>query len=602
MVRFSTPRIPGRFYWNIPEGFVFVERWEEGFFNTYKYSSKGAFWKSEVGLPQYLWTGPKFLTGANPLQPAPWNNAVHLVNSKDGKTVDEIFFAIPFAFKRGIMRFDARLPDPAKTKSGTHIFAGFEVLGAGGHAFAGLHLFNEGGVAHYEFGWVLLGEDGYTSKWVHVTFNKIDEWATYFIEVDFPYLRLYQPTGTGSLEITEVKAPDKALNKEFWFQPFFANESTVITEGFYIGVIEVWRTERFYEPQPRSPIERLFPRGVVTIEIDDGRLDAYQNGFPLLKDRGFKATIAVITNLLDTGAEWEGYPTITWDQLSDYKNSGFEIAAHTQSHPHLPDLDFDSLDSELYGSLNALRSHNYNINGMVCPYADWSERVIAHVKNYYKYMSAVIDGPNNLSSIDPYRLGIFNIGEATTETEFDTILEYTRKFKFWSILLFHGIPETVDEGREQWDISKSKFETFLDKIVRKQIPVMTISEVLNSLESVMALPKDRPPLYTDYITGDSTPDSFTTVLTFYCQRYDEKSITITNTHDSNWLTTRIFLVTTRGGYGIEVVPATDVSPGYGQYLYQTKRSCFALQVQVKSTISGSPASYRIDFSGRVNGV
>jgi len=609
VVFFTVPRrMPPRWYWDTVPGYIFVERWEENRFNPEKYVGKmGAFWKSEIGLPQYLWTGPKFEVGVNPLTYPPWNNAVHMVNSKDGKTVDEIFFAVPFAFRRAKMRVDARIPNPSKVPEGTHLYIGFEVVGAGGHAFAGLHLFRaKGGVGTVEFGWVLIGEDGFKERWVHPTIYNPDRWATYFLELDFPWLRLYQqltpqvaPEPFVAPVLTDqVKAPEGALNKEFWFQPFFANESQVIVEGFYIGEFEVWRTDPYeMSVRPADPVERLFPRGVLTLELDDGRLDAYQNAFPELKSRGLKATIAVITNLLDTGANWEGYPTITWSQLDDYKYEGFEIVSHSQSHPHLTTVDDDTLDSELYGSLNSLRAHGHNVQGFACPYAEWSEKIIENVKNYYRYMTSVISGHNLLASIDPFRLAIYNIGESTSQSTFEEILDRTRRYRLWTILLFHGVPITVDPGHEDYDISLAKFKQFLDLIQMKNIPVMTHSEVLTIIEATLGLPKNKPPLWMDYVTGTTT-DSFVTVLSWHCQRYRDKTIVITNTHASNDLYVRIFKVPARGGYGITDMPESLVLHGYGQHKYVTSEACFSLQVQVRSAVSGQAASYQIDYCGR----
>jgi len=584
-------------FWRVVEGAHFIERWESGRFDNRKFMGRaGSFWESETEKPEREWTPPILEKGVNTLEKPPWNNAIHLRNSQDGKTVDRVFFAVRQAFKRAKMRVDAKIPNPTNLRDGAHLFIGFEVIFAGGYAVACLHCYR----GEAELLITYMGDTGITSTEQAVTINNPDVFAVYFLEIDPPYLRLYQQApNLGNMTLTNtVKAPEDAHLTDLYV-PFFSNESTYVVSDFYIGQFEVWRTELPDISDRYSPLEQLFPNGVITLEFDDGRLDTYENAFPVLREKGMKATIAVITNLLATGGNWEGYPTIDWGQLRNgYQYEGFEIASHTRSHSHLTTLSDSQLDDELRGSLEDLRSQNFDPQGVICPYSDWNEHIIEHAKQYYRYMGAVLDKPMLLARVDPYRIGIISMCENLSQTEFEAILNRTRKYKHWTVLLSHGVfPDTVDPGREPWDISLSKLTQFLDLIKLKKIPVMTHSEVLSRIESVMGLPKNVPPLWSENVTGTTT-NSWNFGLDWYCQRYRHKTVEITNTHATNTMQAQIFLIPAVGGYGFPVVPPVTIQPN-DHFMYETDKAVFNLQIQVKDYINGKHATYRIDYCGRV---
>ena len=89
------------------------------------------------------------------------------------------------------------------------------------------------------------------------------------------------------------------------------------------------------------------PDRALALHFDNGWLDTRTVVMPILKDFGMTATCYVITDTLDAASgglstsiltKTEGRiekPFMTWQQVGELLESGWEIGAHTASHPKL---------------------------------------------------------------------------------------------------------------------------------------------------------------------------------------------------------------------------------------------------------------------------
>src|SRR5581483_7471995 len=102
-----------------------------------------------------------------------------------------------------------------------------------------------------------------------------------------------------------------------------------------------------------SYVPATFNRGIVTINFDDGWLNQYQNAVPVLEADGLPASFFIITDSSITNPD-PLYMGIT--QLTDLKNHGFEIGAHTKTHPDLTTLTTAQQQDEMVASIGVLQS------------------------------------------------------------------------------------------------------------------------------------------------------------------------------------------------------------------------------------------------------
>jgi peptidoglycan/xylan/chitin deacetylase (PgdA/CDA1 family) len=131
---------------------------------------------------------------------------------------------------------------------------------------------------------------------------------------------------------------------------------------------------------------------VVAITFDDAYTSVFERAFPILERLGFPATVFVPTAFPgnESPLAWPGIDhwlsgphrrelmPMSWGQLSDLMEAGWEIGSHTHTHPMLTDLDDESLARELAESRRSCEANlGQRCRSLAYPYGDHDERVIA---------------------------------------------------------------------------------------------------------------------------------------------------------------------------------------------------------------------------------
>jgi peptidoglycan/xylan/chitin deacetylase (PgdA/CDA1 family) len=129
----------------------------------------------------------------------------------------------------------------------------------------------------------------------------------------------------------------------------------------------------------------------VAITFDDAYLSVLRLAKPLLDAVGFRAAVYAPTDYIDAPERplsWDGIEQwhggehehelvpMSWDQLGELAEAGWEIGSHTRSHPHLTTLDDDALRSELVESRAEVQRRLGRCDTLAYPYGDYDERVV----------------------------------------------------------------------------------------------------------------------------------------------------------------------------------------------------------------------------------
>jgi peptidoglycan/xylan/chitin deacetylase (PgdA/CDA1 family) len=131
---------------------------------------------------------------------------------------------------------------------------------------------------------------------------------------------------------------------------------------------------------------------VVAVTFDDAYLSVLELGKPLLDAVGYPATVYAPTDHLDTPGkplswagieQWHGgehereLVPMSWDQLGELGEAGWEIGSHTRTHPHLTEVDDAALRSELVESKAKVEERmGRPCTTLAYPYGDYDERVV----------------------------------------------------------------------------------------------------------------------------------------------------------------------------------------------------------------------------------
>jgi peptidoglycan/xylan/chitin deacetylase (PgdA/CDA1 family) len=124
---------------------------------------------------------------------------------------------------------------------------------------------------------------------------------------------------------------------------------------------------------------RLPPPRSVVITFDDGYRDTRVLAAPVLAHLQLPATLFLVSTLVGDDKVWEGdgelagRPLVSWEDVDELRAHGFELGAHTRTHPILTELPPKRLDTEIAGSRADLAKRlGTPPSAFAYPYGKWN--------------------------------------------------------------------------------------------------------------------------------------------------------------------------------------------------------------------------------------
>jgi peptidoglycan/xylan/chitin deacetylase (PgdA/CDA1 family) len=151
-----------------------------------------------------------------------------------------------------------------------------------------------------------------------------------------------------------------------------------------------WRGVTFTDAVLNPPAAKT-----LAVTFDDGFASVFEVAEPILTRLGLPATVFVPTAFMGQrqrlswqGIEvWDGTPhedelcCMTWDEIGQLTDRGWEAGSHTCSHPHLTTLRDAELEEEMRGSLEQCSERlGRPCRSIAYPYGDVDVRVAALAK------------------------------------------------------------------------------------------------------------------------------------------------------------------------------------------------------------------------------
>lgn len=102
----------------------------------------------------------------------------------------------------------------------------------------------------------------------------------------------------------------------------------------------------------------------VALTFDDGFLNFTSSALPVLSHQGLSATVFIVSDAVGTTNAWRGrttpgiptLPLMGWTDLQSVRDAGFEIGAHSRSHPDLTMVSETQLRDEVAGCAERIAS------------------------------------------------------------------------------------------------------------------------------------------------------------------------------------------------------------------------------------------------------
>jgi len=143
-----------------------------------------------------------------------------------------------------------------------------------------------------------------------------------------------------------------------------------------VEVVPLWTVRDVLEGTGASK-----PR--VAITFDDGFMNAYDHGLPVLLRHGFPATIFPVTDYCGKWNDWPGqphgikrYPMLGWNEVREMSKAGITFGSHTRTHPDLRMLPPNRVEEELLSSKKTLEDAlGRSVDSFAYPYGAYNETI-----------------------------------------------------------------------------------------------------------------------------------------------------------------------------------------------------------------------------------
>lgn len=229
------------------------------------------------------------------------------------------------------------------------------------------------------------------------------------------------------------------------------------------------------------------PQGLVSFTFDDASMSQYRFGLAIAKANGIAGTIFVPTELVrgspdGSGDDW----FMTWDDLKEFQDAGWEIGAHGQTHTRLTQLAPDEVEAELMGAMADIEQHiGIKPVSFSSPFGAFNDETIARIMKHYRYHVSWKghDGRNPEGHVEPRHISRVEVTSATSSDEVCGEMVRAAQTQTWLVLLFH---EIVADGPDEYQVSAGLFEEVVScaRLLQKKgvIRVKTVRDAMQTLD------------------------------------------------------------------------------------------------------------------------
>jgi peptidoglycan/xylan/chitin deacetylase (PgdA/CDA1 family) len=203
----------------------------------------------------------------------------------------------------------------------------------------------------------------------------------------------------------------------------FARQMAMLAEEGYrtVTMKEVLRFVNYQQPLPRK---------AVAITIDDGYRSVYELAYPILRRHNFKATLFIYTDFIDNSPN-----ALSWEQLRELAEAGFEVESHTITHADLTLKRkgesraeyLKRIRHELRLPRELIRKHvGQEAVWLAYPYGRWNKLVIAMAREEGYQGGVTVTRGAIPFFVDPFKVGRNQVMNPVKGHAFEQLVKYFR--------------------------------------------------------------------------------------------------------------------------------------------------------------------------------
>ena len=213
--------------------------------------------------------------------------------------------------------------------------------------------------------------------------------------------------------------------------------------------------------------------GAISIVFDDNYDNQLDYAWPLMEERGLVGTFYVLTSTINT----PGY--MSFSDLQTLQAASNEIASHSVSHISFTMLEEPEIRYQCSTSKTTLEAQGLTITNFAYPNGYTTSGIDLIVAEYFRSGRTAYVSPYILNMpTNQFRLPGFSKENQSNELELlKNMVDQVYSSQTWGVFLFHNI--VPGDKSSPYTTSQEDFEAFLDYIIQKGLPAITVNQGLD---------------------------------------------------------------------------------------------------------------------------
>lgn len=229
--------------------------------------------------------------------------------------------------------------------------------------------------------------------------------------------------------------------------------------------------------QNHSSFSENLNQPFITLWFDDAWLSQYLVAYPILEKSGFRGTIAIPVNPIDT----PGY--MNWAQLRILQKKGWETAAHSLVHDcTMNNWNREKIVYEYKTSKFILWKNGLSADIFVTPCGVDSNVMREEAKKMFIGYRTVNPGFNDPKNVNLYDMKVRNVdNDDVNLAVMKSWVDHAKETNSWLIILFHKVGEKSQVERDdEFNVTEHDLTQIVKYIKDSRIRVVVPSQIIAS--------------------------------------------------------------------------------------------------------------------------
>ena len=254
---------------------------------------------------------------------------------------------------------------------------------------------------------------------------------------------------------------------------------------FVLAIFSLFSVLTLCQTKADALVSNTAAEAKVSFTFDDGLASSYTKAAPVLAQYGFSGTSYVATGCIDMVtipnkcAADNDLPYMSWSQVTELQNTyGWEIGAHSATHPLMSEINASKLEKEVADSKSALVSRGFSAQAFATPYGDYNDATLKAIAKYYTSHRGFADTGYNSWPYSNYLLRVQQVQYGVSVDTVKSYIDQAAATNTWLILVFHEVNESPSVDPEDYQYSTTDLGAIASYVKSNGIKVTNVSDGL----------------------------------------------------------------------------------------------------------------------------